>query len=336
MTDFDAFNGDADGICALLQLRQAESREAVLVTGVKRDIQLLDRVNRSDARRVTVLDVSLDKNREALLGLLDAGAEVFYCDHHFAGDIPEHAGLESLIDTAPDVCTSLLVNGRLRGAFAHWAVVGAYGDNLDASAEALARTLDMDQALVDLYRRLGIYINYNGYGSSLEDLHVHPEELFRSMRPYAQPRLFVSDARASFERLEQGYEGDMARAKAIAADWETPVAAVFVLPDAAWARRVSGVYGNALARATPGRAHAVLTAQPGGFLVSVRAPLEDKRDADTVCRQFETGGGRAAAAGINRLPAADLQRFIDTLSATYGGAAPPIRMGCDGSASSLP
>lgn len=317
MSDFDVFNGDADGICALLQLRQAEPREAALVTGVKRDIQLLDRVNRGDARRVTVLDVSLDKNRGALVELLEAGAGVFYCDHHFAGDIPEHDGLESLIDTAPDVCTSLLVNGRLRGAFAHWAVVGAYGDNLEASAGALAKTLDGDQTLVDLYRRLGIYINYNAYGASLEDLYFHPADLFRAMRPYAQPRHFVNDARASFERLEQGYEGDMARARAIEADWAMPAAAVFVLPDAAWARRVRGVYGNALARAAPGRAHAVLTAQPGGFLVSVRAPLGDKRGADTVCRQFASGGGRAAAAGINHLPADDLPRFIDTLSAAY-------------------
>ena len=317
MTDFDAFNGDADGICALLQLRQAEPREAVLVTGVKRDVRLLDRVSGAAARRVTVLDVSLDKNREALVGLLEAGAEVFYCDHHFAGDIPEHGRLKSLINTAPDVCTSLLVNGHLRGAFAHWAVVGAYGDNLEASAQALAKTLDVDRALLDLYRRLGIYINYNGYGASLEDLHFHPGDLFHAMRAYAQPQHFVHDARASFERLEQGYEGDMARADAIEADWQTPAAAVFVLPDAAWARRVSGVYGNALARATPRRAHAVLTAQRGGFLVSVRAPLVDKRDADTVCRQFASGGGRAAAAGINHLPADELRRFIDTLSATY-------------------
>ncbi len=39
--DYDIFNGDADGICALLQLRKAEPRDAQLVTGVKRDINLL-------------------------------------------------------------------------------------------------------------------------------------------------------------------------------------------------------------------------------------------------------------------------------------------------------
>jgi len=42
---YDIFNGDADGICALHQLRLEEPRDAELVTGVKRDIKLVGRVN---------------------------------------------------------------------------------------------------------------------------------------------------------------------------------------------------------------------------------------------------------------------------------------------------
>ncbi|MFT4767357.1 MAG: hypothetical protein ACI8RN_000483 [Glaciecola sp.] len=318
MKNFDVFNGDADGICALLQLRQAMPLEAELVTGVKRDIQLLEVIDPQAAARVTVLDVSLDKNRQPLGALLEAGAQVFYCDHHFAGDIPEHPNLEALINTAADVCTSLLVNGYLRGAYAHWAVVGAFGDNLDESAMAVARTLELDADTVDLYRRLGTYLNYNGYGAVLGDLHFHPAELYQLMRSYSEPRLFVNDAVSSFERLEQGYEGDMGSAADLLPEWKTDTAALFVLPDAPWARRVSGVYGNSLANATPARAHAVLTRKSnGGYLVSVRAPLSDKRDADTLCRQFETGGGRAAAAGINELPGDQLSTFIDAFSAIY-------------------
>jgi hypothetical protein len=45
MTHYDIFNGDADGLCALVQLRLQHPIETTLVTGVKRDIQLLDRVN---------------------------------------------------------------------------------------------------------------------------------------------------------------------------------------------------------------------------------------------------------------------------------------------------
>ena len=64
--NYDLFNGDADGICALLQLRKAEPREATLVTGVKRDINLLGKVEAGAGDLITVLDVSMDKNRAAL------------------------------------------------------------------------------------------------------------------------------------------------------------------------------------------------------------------------------------------------------------------------------
>lgn len=116
MTHYDVFNGDADGICALTQLRLASPREAVLVTGVKRDIQLLDRVRAAAGDRVTVLDVALEKNRSALDRLLESGVEVFYVDHHFAGEIPSAPRLRALINEAVDVCTSLLVNATCRGA----------------------------------------------------------------------------------------------------------------------------------------------------------------------------------------------------------------------------
>ena len=67
MTIYDVFNGDADGICALTQLRLASPADSVLVTGVKRDINLLARVEAQEGDEINVLDVSLDKNRAGLL-----------------------------------------------------------------------------------------------------------------------------------------------------------------------------------------------------------------------------------------------------------------------------
>ena len=60
---FDVFNGDADGLCALQQIRLAEPADSTLVTGVKRDIALLLRVEAGEGDRVTVLDVSLERIR---------------------------------------------------------------------------------------------------------------------------------------------------------------------------------------------------------------------------------------------------------------------------------
>lgn len=318
MADYDVFNGDADGICALIQLRLAEPRSATVVTGVKRDIALLDRVSAEPGDRVTVLDVSLDKNRDGLLRALDSGATVEYMDHHFAGEIPDHAALHATINTAPDVCTSMLANDKLRGAFAEWAIVGAFGDNLRKSALRLCQPLSLPESDVQVMENLGIYINYNAYGASVEDLHFPPDDLYRKLAAHRTPSAFLADDPATFAQLEQGYLGDMQRAEQAPIIFEKPHACVIMLPDETWARRISGVYGNRLANEHPDRAHAVVTERKGqGYLISVRAPLNNKVGADEICRQFPTGGGRKGAAGVNDLPTDMLDAFIDTLQAYY-------------------
>lgn len=318
MADIDVFNGDADGICALVQLRNADSRQSRLFTGVKRDIALVDRADAGSGDRLTVLDVSFDKNREGVRKALEAGAEIFYVDHHFAGEIPRSDMLTTIIDTDPDVCTSLLVNGYLRGRYAQWAVTGAFGDNLKTSAHAIARPLALSEPQLALLENLGTYMNYNGYGASVEDLHFDPAVLFELARPYATALAFVEGAPDVFAKLEAGYREDMAAAAATKPERETATTAAFILPDEAWARRVSGVYGNDLANSFPRRAHAVLTERTDGtYLVSVRAPLVDKRGADELCRRFPTGGGRGAAAGINALPGDQLEAFMNAFAASY-------------------
>ncbi|ROS05125.1 hypothetical protein EDC56_0654 [Sinobacterium caligoides] len=318
MAKVDIFNGDADGICSLLQLRQAEPCDSRLVTGVKRDIALVEQASIAAGDDVVVLDISFDKNRVGVVDALDKGARILYVDHHFAGGIPQHDNLQAIINTASDVCTSLLINSYLSGRYCEWAITGAFGDNLNRGAEALAKTTELTSAQLQQLASLGVYLNYNGYGATLEDLHFTPAALFDRLRHYASPLDFIADDVATFDCLEAGYQQDMATAAALSATIESDVAAVFTLPNEKWARRVGGVYSNDLANAHPDRAHAVLTEKTNGsYLVSVRAPLNNKTGADEVVRQFETGGGRKAAAGINELPATDLARFIDVLTNFY-------------------
>ncbi|MDX2465593.1 MAG: DHH family phosphoesterase [Porticoccus sp.] len=318
MADFDVFNGDADGICALTQLRLAEPRPATLVTGVKRDINLLKKVAAGSGDRITVLDVSMDKNHDDLLRLLNADAKVFYVDHHFSGDIPQSTQLTAIINEASEVCTSLLVNTYLKGAYAAWAVVGAFGDNLNKSAYGMAKNLNLTEAELTSLQNLGIYINYNGYGSDLEDLHFKPEELYNLVSPYKNPLDFIRDSQQPFEKLETGYHSDMSSAKNIHPEKATEQTAIFILPNQPWARRVSGVFSNDLTNDYQNRAHAVLTEKDNGnYLVSIRAPLSNKTGAADLCRQFPTGGGREAAAGINDLPEDMLSTFIERFETQY-------------------
>ena len=215
MANIDLFNGDADGICALTQLRNAEPLQTTLVSGVKRDIQLMNNIDAKAGDKITVLDISLDKNRDGLNKALAAGAEVFYVDHHFAGDIPESDKLTAIINPAADVCTSILINNHLNGQFVEWAITGAFGDNLDNSAKILARPLNLSADDLLSLKNLGIYINYNGYGSNLEDLHFTPEALYRQVSVHASPFDFINENRESFEKLQDGYNSDIASAASL-------------------------------------------------------------------------------------------------------------------------
>ncbi len=311
------FNGDADGICALHQLRLAEPGDAELITGVKRDISLLRRVNAAACDKVTVLDVSLDKNRDHLVRLLEAGASVQYFDHHFAGGIPVSVNLNAYIDTSADTCTSLLVNDYLNGSYLPWAVVAAFGDNLFDAACAAAVPLGLSDAELQQLEHLGTLINYNGYGVTLDDLYFAPDILYREVQPYADPFQFIAKSPV-YRTLADGFASDIEQARELAAKIHTESIKVLLLPDAAWTRRVSGVFGNELARGAPDRAHALITILPeGNYRVSVRAPLNNKTGADELCMQFPSGGGRKAAAGINALPADMFDHFIDAFRHMY-------------------
>lgn len=310
MSHYDVFNGDADGLCALQQLRLAEPIESTLVTGVKRDIALLEPLDVEPGDSLTVLDISLDRNRDALMRLLDGGAQVRYIDHHYPGDIPAHPALETHIETTADKGTSLIVDALLGGAHRAWAVVGTFGDNFERTAHHAAEPLDLAPEALEQLRELGILLNYNGYGPSIEDLHIAPDQLFRALQPYADPLEFIASD-SLFVRLREGYTDDLSRAHAITIDDLGERHRLIILPDQPWARRVSGVYANELARAEPHKAHAMLTRLAGGgFVVSVRAPLVNPDGADVLCRQFPSGGGRRAAAGINHLPESAYDQFL--------------------------
>lgn len=265
---------------------------------------------------VTVLDISLERNRTELLRLLDSGASVRYFDHHRAGEIPRHARLEVHIEESTKVCTSLLVDRYLDMRFRQWAIVAAFGDNLHDVARELCSTLSIDTDTVDALERLGTLLNYNAYGDEVADLHVDPAVLADEMLPFIDPVEFLRKS-PTFERLADGYEDDMRKARALAPARETARSMTYMLPDEAWARRAIGVLANELRRRDPQRAIAVLSPSNGAYTVSVRVPPDAAASADELCCGFATGGGRKLAAGINRLPAHDVDRFIACFESAF-------------------
>lgn len=305
----DVFNGDADGICALHQLRLAYPLDATLVTGVKRDIQLLQNFQSKAGDQITVLDISLDANFDALKQHLSQGALVSYFDHHTADLSFVHPGLSFHWDDAVDVCTSILVNRHLHGKFAIWANVAAFGDNLISTAYGMAEKAGLNKNQAQQLYTLGSLLNYNAYGEQVEDLTISPVALYQDLHQYQDPFDFIAHAE-NYSLLSDSYKEDMAMLDEIRPTCEQKFAAIYVLPSHSWARRISGLLANKLKDQSKDKSFAVLTQKPdGSYVVSVRTADPINKSASGFCSAFASGGGRQAAAGINSLPVEELAQF---------------------------
>lgn len=152
-----------------------------------------------------------------------------------------------------------MINKHISGRYVHWAIAGAFGDNLSAQAEVLALGCDLQVEQIEFLKELGVLINYNGYGVTLSDLHIKPEELFVQLMQYESPFDLLADMNSSYYLLKQGYESDASNLETLEASYTTLSAGVYVLPCETWARRICGIFGNQLANQSPGKAHAVLT-----------------------------------------------------------------------------
>ena len=220
------------------------------------------------------------------------------------------------IDTDPQVCSSLIVDRYLDGKFRDWAIVAAFGDNLERTARRLAAAAGLSESQTQALRDLGICLNYNAYGETIDDLLFSPVELFEDMKRYDSPHQFMQASQVP-DALRQRMRDDLEHALAIATQPLACGSAYAVLPDAGWARRVLGVYANHLAQHDPRTAHAVMVEKRGGYMVSIRAPAAYPRGAASIARAFHSGGGREGAAGIDFLPSAELPHFLDVLRRTY-------------------
>ncbi len=314
----DVFNGDADGLCALVQLRRHTPLNSELITGVKRDISLLKRVPAGEKKHIAVLDISFEKNAGDVKRLLEQGAVIDYFDHHKTGELVSHNNLNLHINLSADTCTSLIVDEHLQGRYRAWAITGAFGDNLENKAQTLGLKSDFNENELSLLKQLGTFLNYNGYGSSLDDLFFNPELLFEKLQLFDNPLEFIKQDTDTFNTLATGYQEDMSKANQLPPILSTDDVAITLLPNKKWARRVSGVLGNDLANKFPNRAHAIVTEKiNNNYLVSIRAPLNRKSGADLLASQFPTGGGRKAAAGINDLPSDQLETFIHAMKMQF-------------------
>ena len=277
-----AYNGDADGICSMVQWGLVYGIEGQRVTGVKRDIELLERVNPNPNDEIIVMDISLARNHARAVELSTQGFDITWFDHHLAGD-PIDA-IATHIDTSSDVCTARIVEKYL-GVESDWAQVALHGDGLSPHSNKPE------------FKELGELLNYNGYGADLSDLHFHPDDLLLLCLQAKTPQNFM-DTQA-FMTLKNGFEADLSNAKNI-----EPSNGYYLLPDEAWARRVVGVMAHRINESGDGP-HVIAIDKGETLQVSIRG----SEGIGELCKMYG-GGGRATAGGIDALPKSEITALM--------------------------
>ena len=281
-----AYNGDADGICSMVQWGLVHGIDGNTVTGVKRDIELLKKINPENGDEIIVMDISLARNHSKASELIQSDIKMTWFDHHLAGE--PIVGLEAHIDTSSDVCTARIVESYL-GVKSDWAQVALHGDGLS------------EHSSKPEFKELGELLNYNGYGADLEDLHFHPDELMRICLESQTPASFLQTP--TFEALRNGFNTDMENVDSV-----VEIDGVYMLPNEAWARRVVGVMAHRINSTGPGP-HVIAIDKGDVLQISLRG----RNGIGEICAMFG-GGGRETAGGIDALPKDEVTALMNEVN----------------------
>ena len=281
-----AYNGDADGICSMVQWGLVHGIEGNRVTGVKRDIMLLDRISPNSGDEVIVMDISHARNEKRASEISSSGIAITWFDHHLAGDLGNE--IQSFIDTSPNVCTAKLVE-KFLNIPSDWSEVALHGDGL--SRHSVKPEL----------KELGELLNYNGYGGSLDDLHFHPDDLMLKCLHSKSPEEFMKTE--TFRILKNGFTKDIENCESIG-----KIDGIFLLPNLPWARRAVGVFAHRVFEKLGGTQ--VIAIDMGEHLqVSIRGDS----GIGELCAKFG-GGGRQTAGGIDSLPKNQIPQLMNEVN----------------------
>ena len=317
MTNYDVFNGDTDGIFAWHQLRLSHPRDAILVTGVKRDVGLVSRVDAGEGDMVTIMDVSHAKNRKDVRRLLDSGAIVEYFDHHNAGEMLDHPNMTYHINTEPNVSTGLIVNSYVGGKNRLWSIATAFGDNHMDLAMNMAKSENLSDDQITVLKQIGLVVNYNSYGQTVEDLFYSPEEIAEAVKACGSDIFRFTEQSDIFPTLLENFSADMSSAVCQEPYSIGANTVIYTLPNEPWTHRIMGSFSNHLVSTNKDLACAIAVLNSDGtYRISVRSSLNNPHGAGDLCKKFG-GGGREKAGGVNNLDESELDNFKKEFDRTF-------------------
>ena len=252
------FNGDADGLISQHLMGLSGISPSLRITGLKREIVLLERIPPLKTANIYVFDISLESNRSGLLRLLEnPEIRITWFDHHESGNLPVSPRLKTHIFNTRGTCSALIVHGEVPGSDRRWAAMAAFGDNVPEAAEALLRPKRISESETALLREAGELLNYNAYGETEEDVLFQPIKIAELLSPFRDPLAFIHES-GIFKPLRNQFREDEREVQNLLPHEEKGLARIYHLPAKPWARRLGASYVNRMARENPKMAVAIL------------------------------------------------------------------------------
>ena len=184
-------------------------------------------------------------------------------------------------------------------------------------ARNMAKSENLNEEQTTLLKQIGLVVNYNSYGQTVDDLFFSPEEIAEAAKACGSDIFRFTEQSNIFPKLLENFEKDMSTASCQEPYSISNNAVFYTLPNEAWTHRVMGSFSNHLVSTNKDLACAIAVLNSDGtYRISVRSSINNPYGAGDLCKKF-SGGGREKAGGVNNLNASEIDNFKKEFERTF-------------------
>jgi nanoRNase/pAp phosphatase (c-di-AMP/oligoRNAs hydrolase) len=185
-------------------------------------------------------------------------------------------------------------------------------------ATNMAKSEGLDDEQILLLKQIGLTVNYNSYGQTVDDLFYSPEEIAKAVKACGSDIFSFTEQNDIFSTLLENFSNDLSSAVCQEPYSISKNGVIYVFPNEVWTHRIMGSFSNHLVSTNKDLACAIAVLNSDEtYRISVRSSLNNPHGAGDLCKEFG-GGGREKAAGINNLPDSELDEFKKEFEKTFG------------------
>ena len=140
----------------------------------------------------------------------------------------------------------------------------------------MAKSESLSDEQVLILKQIGLVVNYNSYGQTIEDLFYSPEEIAEAARACGSDIFKFLEQGDIFSTLLENFNADMSSAVCQEPFSISENGVIYTLPNEAWTHRIMGSFSNHLVSTNKNLACAIAVLNSDGtYRISVRSSINN-------------------------------------------------------------